>query len=855
MRRYLFLVGCLCLTMVSWAQNLSVQVPSRVSVGELFRLEYTIHSTTSGETPRLDELPDGLVVAYGPSVSQQESYSNVNGHVTTNASTTYTFMLQAEKPGDYTIPPARLNLSGKTLTSSSAHVKAVAGAGGNNGQTKFHYDPNQGPSMRNEGSAITDRDIFIRVNASKTHIYEQEPIVLTYYLCFLPDVRPNGLSGGSLDVKGCQLQEIELPDNHSFENINGRNYAVIKCRQYIVYPQMTGKLNVPEVNFKAEVNQRVANVDPMEAFFNGGSDYIVRERELVANGLTLQVDSLPSRPMDFTGAVGNFKISAEIDKDEVKAGEPINLRVIIGGHGNLRLLKQPDVAFPKDFDKYDAKVTDKTDLTINGVEGDMIFDFLAVPRNQGNYTIPGVKLTYFDTDSRTYKTIETEPFELKVLEGDGNSDADEFADYSNKDIYPIKEGKASVQNPEKLFFGSKVYWISILVPLLVFLILLLVFRKKAIDNANVTKMRGKKANKVATKRLKEASKLMDKGDNNAFYDEVLRALWGYVGDKLNMPVEQLSRDNVRERLTESGVGEITVDKFIQALDECEFERYAPGDSKGNMNRTFDAAVDAITKIEDDMKAKKGRKNTAQTALLLMMLLLSLSTMAVTKEEADAAYKKGNYQQAIKDYEELLKQGKSADLYYNLGNAYYRTEEIPMAILNYERAYILSPSDGDIRFNLQLARSKTIDKINPDSNVFFVSWYKGLVCMISVDAWAAVAVVSIVLVLALLLLYLFAERINYRKIGFYGAVAFFILFLLANLFAYQQKRMLDNENGAIVMAPTVNVKKNPEDNAANAFVLHEGTKVEITDKSIKGWREIRMVDGREGWMQESKLEEI
>ena len=855
MRRYLFLIGCLCLTMISWAQNLSVQVPSRVTVGELFRLEYTIHSTTSGESPRLDALPDGLVVAYGPSVSQQESYSNVNGHVSTNASTTYTFMLQAEKPGDYTIPPARMNLSGKTIVSNSAHVKAEAGSGNNTGQTKFHNEPDQGPTMRNEGSAITNRDIFIRVNASKTHIYEQEPIVLTYNLCFLPDVRPNGLSGGSLDVKGCQLQEIELPDNHTFENINGRNYVVVKCRQYIVYPQMTGRLEVPKVNFKAEVNQRVANVDPMEAFFNGGSDYIVRERELVADGLTLQVDSLPTRPDGFTGAVGKFNISAEIDKEEVRAGEPINLKVVVGGHGNLRLLKQPDVEFPKDFDKYDAKVTDKTDLTINGVEGEMIFEYLAVPRNQGTYTIPGIKLTYFDTDSRTYKTIETESFNLKVLEGDGNSNADEFADYSNKDIYPIKEGKASIQNPEELFFGSKAYWISILLPLLLFLVLLLLFRKKAIDNANVTKMRGKKANKVATRRLKEANKLMAQGNNNRFYDEVLRALWGYVGDKLNMPVEQLSRENVRERLTGNGVGEDTVDKFIQALDECEFERYAPGDSKGNMNRTFEAAVDAITKIEDDMKAKKGRKEAASKVLLLLMLLLPLSTMAVTKDSADVAYKKGNYQQAIKDYEELLKQGKSSDLYYNLGNAYYRTEDIPMAILNYERAYILSPSDGDIRFNLQLARSKTIDKINPDSKIFFVSWYKSLVCLFGVDAWAAVAVVSIILALVLLLIYLFADNIKLRKLGFYGALAFFVLFLLSNLFAYQQKRMLANNNGAIIMDATANVKKNPEDNAANAFVLHEGTKVEVTDKSIKGWREVRVVDGRKGWLQESKLEEI
>lgn len=844
------------LTWVSWAQGISVQVPSRVSVGELFRLEYTVHTTNTGTNPRLDDLPEGLVVAYGPSVSQQESYSNVNGHVSTNALTTYTFMLQAEKPGDYTIPPAKINISGKTLVANSAHVKAVTGSGQqNSGQTTFHNEPDQAPVMRNEGTSITGRDIFMTVKASKTHAYEQEPIVLTYCLCFLPDVRPNGFSGGSLDVKGCQLQEIELADNHTFENINGRNYVVVKCRQYLVYPQMTGKLDVPKVDFKAEVNQRVANVDPLEAMFNGGADYIVRECDLVADGLTLQIDSLPARPVGFSGAVGNFNISAQIDKDEVRAGEPINLRVVIGGTGNLRLLKQPDVEFPKDFDKYDAKVTDKTELTINGVEGNMIFDFLAVPRNQGSYTIPSIKLVYFDTTSKSFKTIETEPFELNVLEGDGKSADDEFADYSNKDIHSIKEGKASTQNSNDFFFGSKAYWISIIIPLLLFLVMLLLFRKRAIDNANITKMRGKKANKVATKRLRDANKLMQQGDNDRFYDEVLRALWGYVGDKLNMPVEQLTRENVRDRLMENHVEEETVDKFIQALDECEFERYAPGDSKGNMSRTFDAAMNAITKIEDDMKTKKGGRPTANTALLLMLMILPVTAMAATKEEADAAYKRGNYQQAINDYEELLKKGQSAELYYNLGNAYFRTEDMPKAILNYERAYMLSPNDGDIRFNLQLARSKTIDKINPDSKIFFVSWYKGIVCFLSVDRWAIVAIVSIVLVLVLVLLYLFADKVKYRKIGFYGALSFFVLFLFANLFAYQQKSMLIDKDGAVIMASSVEIKKNPEENAAKAFVLHEGTKVEIVDKSIKGWCEVKMADGRSGWLQKEKLEEI
>ena len=237
------------------------------------------------------------------------------------------------------------------------------------------------------------------------------------------------------------------------------------------------------------------------------------------------------------------------------------------------------------------------------------------------------------------------------------------------------------------------------------------------------------------------------------------------------------------------------------------------------------------------------------------MILPLTASAATKENADEEYLKGNYQQAITDYEALLKQGVSPQIYFNLGNAYFRTDNITRAILNYERAHMLSPGDEDIQFNLQFARSKTIDKIVPESEMFFFGWYKSMVLLTSVDRWAYLAVVSISLVLVLLLLYLFADSIVLRKIGFFGAVIFLVIFLLSNLFAYQQKRMLENRSGAIIISSSVNIKKSPADNSETSFVLHEGTKVDITDSSIKGWSEIHVADGREGWVTSDKIENI
>ena len=392
---------------------------------------------------------------------------------------------------------------------------------------------------------------------------------------------------------------------------------------------------------------------------------------------------------------------------------------------------------------------------------------------------------------------------------------------------------------------------------LIFVSLFVVFRQRAIDNANVTKMRGKKANKVATKRLKKAARLMADNKPGEFYDEVLRALWGYVGDKLNIPVEQLSHDNISQRLSERSVGDETVNQFIGALDECEFERYAPGDPKGNMNKVYDKAINAIEKIEATMKKTKKPGHMATKMVLVLTICLTSATEshAVTKVEADSAYARGEYQQAIKDYEALLKQGASADLYYNLGNAYYRSENITRAVLNYERALLLSPGDRDIRFNLQIAQSKTIDRIVPESEMFFFTWYRSLVNLMSVDGWARTSLVSLALVIILLLVYLFSDRIWLRKIGFFGGFVLLVLFILSNVFAWQQKQNLLYRKGAIVITPSVTVKSTPASNGTDLFVLHEGTKVTITDGSMKGWKEIRIADGKEGWLESKQLEEI
>ena len=597
------LLGCIEKT----DAQIAVSVPSHVSAGENFRLSYTIN-TQDVDDFRAGTIPSGLELIAGPYTSQQSSYQMVNGHTSSSSSITFTYTLYAAKNGTFTIPSAHARVNGHNIYSRAVRVTVSGKARNNGGAPKMHQDDDRGqePAMRAAGSAITSKDLFIKVTANKQRVHEQEPILLTYKVYTLVDL--SQLEGKMTDLTGFHSQEIPLPQQKSFhiERVNGRAYRAVTWSQYLMYPQMTGTLKIPSITFKGIVVEENRNVDPFEAFLNGGSGYVEVKRNIVAPGLTVQVDPLPSKPADFSGGVGKFNISAQLSKKEVRAGDPVTLRVVIGGTGNLKLIKQPVVNFPKDFDKYDPKVTDKTKLTSSGVGGNMVYDFLIVPRNQGKYTIPSVTFTYYDTDANTYKTLKTTPFTITVAPGDGKGSTESFDDPKDNDIHNIKTGDTTLHQMDKFFYGSPAYWISLLFLLTAFIILLIVFRKRALDNANIVKMRGKRASKIARKRLKKASQLMFLHKPEEFYDEVLRTLWEYVGYKLNIAPEKLSRENIKGNLSSHNVPDDSIDKFIAALDECEFERYAPGDASGNMEKTFQYAMTAIMEIEEVMN-KKNKK--------------------------------------------------------------------------------------------------------------------------------------------------------------------------------------------------------------------------------------------------------
>ena len=604
MQKHFFIIFTAILSMLVMsvgAQNIRVEGPTAVYTGEQFQLRYVVN-TTDVKGFRMGNVPDAFEVLMGPSTSTQQSFSMVNGKTSHSSSVTYTYILMAKKTGTFVIPSAHAQVAGSNVSSQAIKINVTANPRPNPNTQGQQQQQQRSPARVNRaGTRITGNDLFIRASANKSRVYEQEPILLTYKV--YTQVERTQLQGKMPDLNGFHTQEIPLPQQKRFhvENVNGKPYNCVTWSQYVMFPQMSGKLEIPSITFKGIVLQEDPNVDPFEAFFNGGSGYVEVSKEIVAPSINIQVDPLPQKPAGFSGGVGKFSVEASLDKEQVGAGDPVTLHFVVKGSGNMKLIKEPTLDLPKVFEKYDAKVIDKTSLTTDGVTGSMVYDILLVPRTEGSYTIPAINFVYFDTQSSSYKTLTTSPLSLTVTKGKGGGSAADYSQRSDKDIHDFMVGGNEAENPEKTFFGSTGYLVLNGAVLAIFIILLIIFRHRAMELADVTAYRGKKANKVATKRLKKAKKLLKIGKANDFYDEVLRALWGYVGDKLAMPVEQLSRQNISEKLSQRGVSEETIAKFIEALDECEYARYAPGDPAVAMENTYNKAVEAIENIEESKK--------------------------------------------------------------------------------------------------------------------------------------------------------------------------------------------------------------------------------------------------------------
>jgi hypothetical protein len=597
--------GLFIILAVAFADEISfvASAPNAVVVGQQFKLSYKVNRGNAKEL----HIPsiDGFTILMGPSRSSSSSYSNYNGQVTSTVSLTYTYILKAEKEGTFTLPAATTEVEGKQVKSNSVEIKVLP-------QDKQQAGSQTSAQSGGSGSSaeIGKNDLFMTAILNKTKIFEQEAVLLTYKV--YSAVNLTSLNGKMPTLKEFHIQEIDLPQQKEWqlEHYNGRNYRALTWRQYLLFPQQSGEIEIPSVAFEGIVAQQVrTSMDPFDMFFNGGSQYVEVKKTLNTPALKLKVENLPSgKPEGFSGGVGEFNIKSSLSASEVKANEAVTMRITISGVGNMKLLKTPEVNFPADFEVYDPKVDNNFSVKSNGLSGNKIIEYLVIPRHAGTFTIPSVKFSYFDVKQQQYKILETEPYTLTVAKGKG-SDSQVATGYVSKedlkllgkDIRFIKNGNTSYFSKENTFFASTAYMLCYLIPLILCIAYIVIYRKKMTENANLTKMRTKKASKVAVKRLKVAKQMMVEKKSNEFYDEILKTLWGYVSDKLSIPVSKLSKDNIEARLTERGVEESLIKDFETVLSEAEFARYAPGNPGETMDKVYSMAMNVITKLEDSIK--------------------------------------------------------------------------------------------------------------------------------------------------------------------------------------------------------------------------------------------------------------
>lgn len=574
--------------------------PKSVVVGNRFKIAYEVN-TKADSQPTIADV-DGLRVLSGPHHSTFMSSNNVNGRVTTKQTITYTYIVVADNEGDITVPGASVMVDGKKYTSNPLTIKVLP-----EGQAPQQQSGGAGGQANNSSTNITNDNLFVKALVSKTKVYDQEAFLLTYKV--YTDVNLVNLDNPVPDLKGFNIQEVELSQQRQFEleHYNGHNYNTLVWRQFVLFPQESGKLEIPSMEYEAVVAvQTRRSMDPFEMMFNGGSSYVEVRKKLKSNKVLIDVEKLPAKPDGFSGAVGHFSVSSTISADKLKSNEEFTLKVVVKGDGNMKLMGDPVVEFPSEFDVYAPIITNNYKLTSKGFAGEKVYEYVVTPRTAGEYTLPAAKFTYFDTTAGSYKTVESKTFTIQVEKGAA-------VPASSGNVYVVKEEGKLLANDIRYiklgddaekdgrFYGSTLYWLLYAVLSVLFAITAAVYNKHVKLSSNVALSKTKKANSVAVRRLKNAKKLLHDNRTNEFYDETLKAVWGYMSDKLNIPLSQLSKDNIANELTRRGCYSAHVEELVNLLNECEFARYAPGDPGATMDKVYKMAVDVISKMENSIR--------------------------------------------------------------------------------------------------------------------------------------------------------------------------------------------------------------------------------------------------------------
>ena len=864
--RKLFLTVLFIVTAAVLHAQTSIQVQTHnvVAVDEHFNVTFIIE----GDAKISDFVwspGEDFQLLWGPQQGRSSSVQIINGKTTRSVQTTYSYLLRPVKTGKFTIPQATAKAKGEVITSKPVSVEVVS----SNSSSSQQAQPQQSqPQRQRQTAGVNDGDIFLTLNLSRTNVVVGEPIVATIKLWQRVNIA--GFESAEFpDFNGFWSQEIEAPSNIEFtrETYDGQIYNSALLRKFVLIPQQEGNVTISPAELVCLVNIRVSSGGNsiFDGFFD---DYTTIRKRVTSKPVTVKVSPLPAgAPSSFAGGVGKFSMSAKMTKDSLKTHEAASLIITVSGTGNISLLEAPKVVLPPDMELYDTKVSEKIDK--GGRNGSKIYEYPFIPRSYGDFTIEPIKYSYYDVETGKYVTLESEPISFYVEKGKELENAGVVIGGVNQkdvrnlgtDIRFINTKDAQLQARGDFLVGSVSFWMIVLGLVILAVVCWFSFRKLAARRADVVGSKNRKATKMAMKRLQLAGTFLKQNLYTAFYEELHKALLGFISDKLNFPVAELSKDNIAEAMKKGNVEDKHIEAFISLLDACEYARYSPSAGYDAMSAHYNAALDVISSIDSNMKTKKNIGKSAVLALIAMMVLSTTvnaqdNYLESVWDEANLAYTEGRWQDAVDGYQMIADASlESAPLWCNLGDAYYRTGNLSKAILCYERSLKIDPSYDDARFNLDFLNSQIQDRIDPVPELILKTWMRKVSHLLDSNSWAICFLVLLGLTLAMVLMFLLSSTLAGRRTGFFTALTILLLASAALSFSIWQKGEYMQADKAIVMRPVSSVKSSPSyESAKDLFVLHEGTKVKIID-SVGSWNNVELADGRQGWIPSSDLERI
>ncbi|MBQ1841411.1 MAG: BatD family protein [Bacteroidales bacterium] len=858
--------------------SISVDAHKVVGVDERFNVVFEVEGENSPSNFTWSP-GDDFQLVWGPQKGTSSSVSIVNGKVSKSSKSSFTYILLPKKTGTFTLPAATATVKGETISSKSITIQVVQnGAGQSSGSSSS--SGGSGSSSSGSGSsssrdAASGEDVFMRLNLSKTNVVVGEPITATLSLYQRANIV--GFENARFpSFDGFWSQETETPSNIEFhrESLGDNIYNAAVLRRYVIIPQKSGNMTIDPAEIVCLINvlrPGRSSGSIFDSFF--GEEYVTVKKRVSTRPVTVKVSPLPAgAPASFSGGVGNYSISARLSKDSLKVHDAASLIVTVSGKGNVSLIEAPKLSFPPDFETYDVKTTQNTDKS--GTTGSKTFEYPFIPRSYGDFTLPPLKYSYYDVNSKKYATVSTDSLRIKVAKGNQTATTTlepgqnqltvdrKGVKNLGEDIRFIRTKAPSFTEDKGFLVGRPLYWIILALLALAAFAIWLTMRKAAAMRADVRGTKNRKATKMALKRLKLAGEFMSKGLQTAFYEELHRALLGFVSDKLSMDMAEQNKENIAAALASRGISEGLANEFTDLLDACEYARYAPSTGSEQMSAHYEKAVDVITAIDSNMKKTTSSPGAAAFLIAFALMIPSLSKAEPMSypdslwNEGVAAYSAGRWNDAAVAWEGIYDAGiRGSELYYNLASAYFKLGETGKAILFYERALKEDPSDKDVRYNLEFARGMTQDRIEDVPEFILKTWIKKATYLFSSDLWAVLSILFFAGALALLLLFLLGSSSGARRTGFFTGIAALLIAVFCFASASSQRADASRKDEAIVMRPVSSVKSSPSsDSAKDLFILHEGTKVKILDE-VDLWMNIELSDGRQGWIATKDIEII